>query len=87
MAYSPAPPDRPTPGPVPGALAGVAGGLVVGLVLAFGGLDVGVAVGGILLGLGVVLLAAAPSWRWFAIALLTLASLTTAGTDLLVWRY
>ena len=86
VPHSPAPRDRPPPGPVPGALLGIAGGLLVGGVLAFGSLDVGVAVGAVLVGLGGVLIVGAPGWRAFGTALLALAALTTAGLDLLVWR-
>lgn len=86
MPLSPTSPDRPPPGPLPGAVLGIAGGLVVGGVLAYGSLDVGVAVGAVVAGLGGVLLVAAPGWRSFAVAFVVLAALTTAGLDLLAWR-
>ena len=67
-------------------MLGIAGGLVVGGVLAFGSLDVGVAVAAVVAGLGGVLVAGVPGWRAFGVALLTLAVLTAAGLDLLAWR-
>lgn len=76
-------PDRPPPGPVPGAVVGTAGGLLLALIWTYGAWDVALAVTAVLAGLVASLLAGAPAWRPFGVAVLVLAVVAGVGLAVL----
>jgi len=59
-------------------------GALLAWILSFGNADVTTAVTAVFVGLGAAVLAGAPTWRPFGIALLTLGAVTFAGLIVLL---
>ena len=72
-------PDRPAPGPRAGGLLGAAAGLLLGWLWTDQDRDVALAVSLVFAGLVAAVAAGAPGWRPFAIGMLVVGVLVTAG--------